>query len=58
MHWTCAGCGKYYADAEAKTEIEKDSWILKALDHSFTNYVSDKNATCTEDGTKTAKCDR
>ena len=26
--------------------------------HSFTNYVSDGNATCTEDGTKTAKCDR
>ncbi|MBQ7294801.1 MAG: InlB B-repeat-containing protein [Clostridia bacterium] len=29
-----------------------------ALGHSFTNYVSDGNATCTEDGTKTAKCDR
>ena len=26
--------------------------------HSFTNYVSDGNATCTEDGTKTAVCDR
>lgn len=26
--------------------------------HSFTNYVSDGNATCTADGTKTAKCDR
>ena len=25
--------------------------------HSFTNYVSDGNATCTVDGTKTAKCD-
>ena len=25
--------------------------------HSFTNYVSDNNATCSEDGTKTAKCD-
>ncbi|MBQ3504435.1 MAG: hypothetical protein IJA75_07010, partial [Oscillospiraceae bacterium] len=27
------------------------------LDHSFTNYVSDGNATCTADGTKTATCD-
>ena len=27
-------------------------------DHSFTNYVSDNNATCEEDGTKTATCDR
>ncbi len=24
----------------------------------FTNYISDNNATCTTDGTKTAKCDR
>ena len=27
------------------------------LDHSFTNYVSNGNATCTADGTKTATCD-
>ena len=26
------------------------------LDHSFTNYVSDGNATCEADGTKTAEC--
>jgi len=26
--------------------------------HSFTNYKSDRNATCLTDGTKTAKCDR
>lgn len=26
-------------------------------DHSFTNYISDNNAACTEDGTKTAVCD-
>ena len=30
---------------------------IGALRHSFTNYVSDGNATCIEDGTKTAKCD-
>jgi hypothetical protein len=28
------------------------------LGHSFTNYHSDGNATCTEDGTQTAHCDR
>lgn len=32
--------------------------LAPALGHSFTNYVSDNNATCTADGTKTAKCDR
>ena len=31
---------------------------VKANGHSFTNYVSNNDATCTEDGTKTAKCDR
>lgn len=28
------------------------------LGHSFTNYVSNNDATCTADGTKTATCDR
>ena len=27
-------------------------------EHSFTNYVSNGDATCTEDGTKTAECDK
>ncbi len=30
----------------------------KSLGHSFTNYISNGDATCTSDGTKTAKCDR
>ena len=30
---------------------------IPATDHSFTNYVSDNNATYDHDGTKTAKCD-
>ncbi len=42
----CA-CGDEYKDNETE-----------ALGHSFTNYISDGNATCTKDGTKTAKCDR
>ena len=40
-------CGEQYEDS-----------YVSALDHSFTNYLSDGNATCTKDGTKTAKCDR
>ena len=43
---TCV-CGDTYVDS-----------YTDALDHSFTNYVSNEDATCTEDGTKTAKCDR
>ena len=39
---TCENCGMYYGEK---------------LEHSFTNYVHDGNATCTDDGTKTAYCD-
>ena len=31
--------------------------VAAQADHSFTNYVSDNNATCMADGTKTAHCD-
>ena len=44
---TCSVCNDSYVDS-----------YVDALGHSFTNYVSDGNATCLEDGTKTAKCDR
>ncbi len=41
------------------TECDRvEKRATEELGHSFTNYVSDNNATCTEDGTKTAKCDR
>ena len=44
--YTCACGDSYVAD------------YVDANGHSFTNYLSDNNATCTADGTKTAKCDR
>ena len=44
----CAGCGAILTPRTA----------VNALGHSFTNYVSNHDATCTADGTKTAKCDR
>ena len=31
--------------------------IIPSTGHTFKNYVSDKNATCQSDGTKTAKCE-
>ena len=40
-------CGESYIDT-----------YVSALDHKFTNYVSDGNATYESDGTKTAICDR
>ena len=41
----CTTCGNTHGSVDANN-------------HSFTNYVSDENATCTADGTKTAVCDR
>ncbi|MGN0654843.1 MAG: fibronectin type III domain-containing protein, partial [Oscillospiraceae bacterium] len=41
-----------------KTELSRETKIIEKLGHSFTNYVSNNDATCTADGTKTAKCDR
>ncbi len=60
-YFVCDGCGKWYSDENATVEFEeKESdpdLIISETGHSFTNYVSDGNATCLEDGTKTAKCD-
>ena len=44
--YTCINCGDSYIDN-----------YVKAAGHSFTNYVSDGNATVESDGTKTAHCD-
>ena len=44
----CSVCGEILVKQET----------VKATGHSFTNYVSDKNATIYADGTKTATCDR
>lgn len=41
--------GKTYSDTKKET--------LPSLGHSFTNYVSNNDATSTKDGTKTAHCD-
>ena len=47
--WYCSvpGCGHREGYA-----------VIEALGHSFTNYVANGDANCTEVGTKTAKCDR
>ncbi len=39
-------------------KVLKAQEVAGKLGHSFTNYTSNNDATCTADGTKTAKCDR
>ena len=45
-YWSCSGCGKYFSDENGTTEIAKDSWVLKALGHDWSN----RNGIC-------ARCD-
>ena len=54
---TCTEKATYYYSCECGEKGTKTFTSGNALGHSFTNYVSDNNATCTQDGTKTAKCD-
>ena len=48
-YWSCSRCGKYFSDAEGKTEIEENSWILSALGHTMTATAATE-PTCTEAG--------
>lgn len=57
-YYTCSGCDKIFSDENGETETTIQEVTIDALGHSFTNYVSNNDATCTQDGTKTAYCDR
>lgn len=35
-YYTCGTCGKFFSDKDGKTEIVKDSWVIKALGHKMT----------------------
>jgi len=47
--------GKYCSECKVVIVEQKE---IPALGHNFTNYVSNNDATCTQDGSKTAKCER
>ena len=49
-YWACTVCEKYFSDAAGKTEIAKDSWVIKA-GHKLTKTEA-KAATCTTAGNK------
>ena len=57
---TCTANGSYDSVVYCSvcgTELSRTGKTTAATGHSFTNYISDGNATCLRDGTKTAKCD-
>ena len=55
---TCTEAARYYYSCECGEKGTETFEYGDPLGHTFTQYVSDGNATCTQDGTKTAKCDR
>ena len=54
---TCTSAAVYYTSCKCGAAGTDTFESGSPAPHSFTNYVSDNNATCTEDGTKTATCD-
>ena len=34
-YWACTGCGKYFSDADGADVIAKDSWVIPARGHTF-----------------------
>lgn len=56
-YWTCASCGKLYADADGLHEIEAPVSVA-ALGHLFGAGVVTTSPTCTHDGVRTYTCSR
>ena len=48
-YWSCDTCGKFFADADAVTEIADGSWILPTAPHTLTAHEA-VTPTCTEGG--------
>ena len=58
---TCTTSGSYDSViycVSCDIELSKTNIKAEALGHKFENYVSNNDATCTANGTKTAKCER
>ncbi len=56
-YWYCEGCGKYFSDKNAATQIEEKDTVLPMKEHEWeSDYTVDKEATATEDGSKSIHC--
>ncbi len=49
-YWYCPDCDKYFSDAAGNTEIERDSWIVPAIEHKNMARYEAVEATCVTDG--------
>ena len=55
-YWTCERCGKFFRDADGKTEITEADTVLAKTEHSWNEGVVTTEPTCTEPGAKTYTC--
>gem|GEM_PF-3497314 len=55
-YWSCGRCVKFFSDAEGKTEIPENSWVIPMAAHAYGEWTVTKKATCTEAGEKTRTC--
>ena len=49
-YWTCSRCGKYFSDAEGKTEIAANAWVTDSVGHQYGTPVyiwSEDGKSCT-----------
>ena len=50
-YWRCAGCGKYFSDANATKEISREQTVVTQLNHTHKLvHTAKKDATCTDGG--------
>lgn len=56
-YWTCRNCGKYYADEEGKTQIERYSWSIMAEGHKWNEGETVVEATYEQAGTIRYTCE-
>lgn len=58
LYYTCQECGKYFLDADAKTEIKENSWVIPAKGHDWTEWEVVKQPTCNAKGEIVRTCKR
>lgn len=55
-YWQCENCGKYYQDEEARYETTPENSILGTIEHTPGQWMVDREATCSQEGTKHQIC--
>lgn len=56
-YWRCNSCYTYFLSEEAVTSVEWSEIYLPQLQHSFTHYDVESEATCETDRVEVAHCD-